>query len=117
MGGYSLAKLALTKLTAYVASEHPSITSVSLDPGIVPTDMGRSVPFLAPFMLDTPELVGGAAVWLSSGDKSFLSGRYVSSNWDVEEIELRKDEIVEEDQLKFKIKANYAANATVEMSK
>ncbi|KAJ5651864.1 hypothetical protein N7507_009290 [Penicillium longicatenatum] len=117
MGGYSLAKLALTKLTAYVASEHPSITSVSLDPGIVPTDMGRSVPFLAPFMLDTPELVGGAAVWLSSGDKSFLSGRYVSSNWDVEEIELRKGEIVEEDQLKFKIKANYAANATVEMSK
>ncbi|KAJ5797516.1 uncharacterized protein N7503_006812 [Penicillium pulvis] len=117
MGGYSLAKLALTKLTAYIASEHPTITSVSLDPGIVPTDMGCSVPFLAPFMLDSPELVGGAAVWLSSGDKNFLSGRYVSSNWDVEEIEKRKGEIVDEDQLKFKIKANFAANATVEISK
>lgn len=115
MGAYSLAKLALTKLTAYIASEHPSITSVSLDPGIVPTGMAQSVPYLAPYMLDTPELVGGAAVWLSSGDKSFLSGRYVSSNWDVEEIEMRKGEIVDEDQLKFKIKANFAANATVEM--
>ncbi|KAJ5623427.1 hypothetical protein N7490_012032 [Penicillium lividum] len=116
LGPYSLAKLALTKLTAYVASENPSITSISLDPGIVPTDMGHAVPYLAPYMLDTPELVGGTAVWASSGDKNFLSGRYVSANWDVEEIEMRKREIVDEDQLKFKVKANFATNATVQRS-
>ncbi|KAJ5930087.1 hypothetical protein N7466_005580 [Penicillium verhagenii] len=113
MGAYSLAKLALTKLTAYIGSEHPTITSVSLDPGVVPTDMARAVPYLAEFMLDTPELVGGAAVWLSSGDKRFLSGRYVSANWDVEELESRKDEIVDGNQLKFGVKGNFASNATV----
>ena len=110
---YSMSKLALTKLTAFLNYEYPAITSVSLDPGIVATDMGHSVPYLASFLLDTPELVGGAAVWLSSGDKKFLSGRYFSSNWDVEEIERRKEEIVDGNQLMFRLKGNFAENATV----
>ena len=113
MGAYSMAKLSLVKLMAYVASEHPAITTVSLDPGIVATDMGHSVPFLAPFLNDKPELVGGAAVWLSSCDRKYLSGRYVMANWDVEEIERRKDEIVEQDQLKYKVKANFTKYSDV----
>ncbi|KAJ5288794.1 hypothetical protein N7478_001824 [Penicillium angulare] len=108
MGAYSMAKLALSKLMAYIASEHPDITAVVLDPGIVATDMANSVPFLAPFLNDTPELVGGSGVWMASGDKKYLSGRYVSVNWDVEEIERRKDEIISENQLKFFIKAKFA---------
>lgn len=90
-----MSKLAVTKFTAYLNAEYPAITSVSLDPGIVPTDMGCSVSFLAPFMRDTPELCGGASVWLSSGDKKFLSGKYVSANWDVDELEKRKTEILD----------------------
>ncbi|KAL3446375.1 hypothetical protein BJX65DRAFT_309074 [Aspergillus insuetus] len=96
---YSIAKLAVTKFTSYLQSEHPTITSVSLSPGIVATDMAHSVPFLAPFIGDTHELVGGAAVWLSSGDRAFLSGRVFSANWDVEELEARKQEIVEKNLL------------------
>lgn len=93
MSSYSPAKLAVCKFTQFLALEHPGITSISLDPGVVATDMGNSVPYLAPFLGDTPELSGGAAVWLSSGDKSFLSGRYVSVCWDVEELESRQEEI------------------------
>ncbi|KAF4228079.1 hypothetical protein CNMCM6805_002465 [Aspergillus fumigatiaffinis] len=62
-------------------------------------NMGRSVPWLAPFMKDTAGLCGGTAVWLASGDRHFLSGRYVAANWDVEELEARKEEIVRENLL------------------
>ena len=32
-----------------------------------------------------------------------LSGRYVTCNWDVTELEAKKDEIVKGDKLKFKM--------------
>ncbi|KAL2833765.1 hypothetical protein BDW59DRAFT_156567 [Aspergillus cavernicola] len=95
MSSYSLSKLAVTKITAYLQAEHPAITSVSVDPGVVATDMAKSVPYMAPFMKDTPELSGGMAVWLSSGDKEFLSGKAVSVNWDVGELVAKKQEIVQ----------------------
>ncbi|KAL2834769.1 hypothetical protein BJY01DRAFT_252849 [Aspergillus pseudoustus] len=44
MGSYAITKLAVTKFTAYLHAEHPTITSVSLDPEIVATDMGNSIP-------------------------------------------------------------------------
>jgi hypothetical protein len=60
-----------------------------------------------PFAHDTPELVGGVAVWLASWEESrkFLSGRYVSANWDVEGLVGRKDEILERELLKMDINA------------
>ncbi|KAL3476705.1 hypothetical protein BJX99DRAFT_258255 [Aspergillus californicus] len=99
MASYSMAKLAVTKFTAYLHAEHPTVTSVSLDPGIVATDMGNSLPFLAPFVGDTPELVGGTGVWLASGDRAFLSGRSMTVNWDVDELEAKKQDIVDKNLL------------------
>lgn len=112
---YSPAKLAVCKFTQFLAVEHPTITSINIDPGIVATDMAHSVPYLAPFIGDTPELVGGTAVWLSSGDKSFLSGKYVLVCWDVEELERRKAEIKESKLLTFKLDGEFGRpDVTVE---
>ncbi|KAJ5707560.1 hypothetical protein N7488_007361 [Penicillium malachiteum] len=113
MGAYSMSKMAVTKLMAYVAAEHPAITAVSLDPGILATAMGQSVPYLAEVLLDKPQLVGGLAVWVSSGDRKYLSGRWLTANWDVEEIEKRKDEIVQKNLLKYRIHADFATNPIV----
>jgi len=41
------------------------------------------------------------AVWLVKEPRPWLSGRYVASNWDVDELTAKKDEIVEGDKLKF----------------
>lgn len=76
-----------------------------MHPGIVPTDMALSVAYLASMMKDTPELCGGAAVWLSSGNRSYLSGRWISVNWDVEELERREEEIQKEDLLTIMLNA------------
>ncbi|KAL3457153.1 hypothetical protein BJX64DRAFT_25625 [Aspergillus heterothallicus] len=107
LSAYSISKLAVTKLTSFLQAEHPTITSVTLDPGVVATDMAYSVPFLEPFIGDTPELVGGVAVWLASGDRSFLSGRVLAANWDVEELEARKQEIVERNLLTISYRGEF----------
>jgi len=95
----------------YVAVENPNVVAVALHPGIVDTDM--VVDMFRRFALDTPELVGGVAVWLASWDekagKEFLSGRFVSANWDVEGLVGRKEEITEKGLLKMDIKAELGA--------
>ncbi|CEN60529.1 hypothetical protein ASPCAL02965 [Aspergillus calidoustus] len=99
LDAYTVSKVAVTKLTEFLAAEYPAITSVNLDPGMVATDMGVSVPIIAAFLYDTVELASGAAVWLCSGDRKFLSGRYFLVNWDVEELEVRREEIIAENLL------------------
>ena len=113
MSSYSPSKIAVCKFTAYLARENPNFTAVSLDPGLVPTDMGHSVPYLAGFLHDTPELSGGTAVWLASGDKTFMTGRYIAANWNVEELESRKEEITDRDFLTFGLKGKFGPPGVV----
>ena len=105
ISAYALTKLVTTQLSAYLEAEYPNITAVSLHPGTVMTDM--TIEKMAPFSLDTPELTGGVGVWLSTGDKKFLSGRYTSANWDVEELEARKKEIMEGEKLKIQLGGDF----------
>ena len=48
-------------------------------------------------------LCGGVCVWLTKEKRDWLSGRYVSSTWDMETLEGMKDEILQHDKLKFRI--------------
>ncbi|OJJ42638.1 hypothetical protein ASPZODRAFT_76276 [Penicilliopsis zonata CBS 506.65] len=107
MSSYSMSKIAIAKFTEFLHMEHPQITSIGLDPGIIPTEMAVRVPFQAPFMKDTHELVGGTAVWLASGDKQYLSGRYISANWDMEELQHRKDQFSDDRLLTFALKGDF----------
>jgi short-subunit dehydrogenase len=88
---YSLGKLISLQLTPYVANENPNVVCVSLHPGIVMTDMTDEM--FKPFALDTPRLAGGTAVWLATEKAKFLSGHYVDTAWDVEELYERREEI------------------------
>jgi hypothetical protein len=88
-------------MAAYIAAESPNVTAVALHPGIVMTDSTMDV--FKQFALDTPELVGGTAVWLSTEKAAFLSGRYVAANWSVDELARRKDEIVSKGELTIQI--------------
>jgi hypothetical protein len=61
--------------------------------------MVANVEFFHQFAKDTPRLAGSAVNWLASAQATFLSGRYVSANWDVEEMLMSKEEIVEKNLL------------------
>ncbi|KAL3483883.1 hypothetical protein BJX62DRAFT_249073 [Aspergillus germanicus] len=101
LSSYSMSKMANTKLAQFLQVEHPTITCVCIDPGVVETSWTdkEALSFLLPLGRDTFELVGAVGVWVASGDKSFLSGRYLSINWDVEELEARREDIVQKDLL------------------
>ncbi|KAL7808789.1 hypothetical protein V8C44DRAFT_350817 [Trichoderma aethiopicum] len=72
---YSLSKLALTHLSAYIAVENPNVRAFSLHPGTILTDI--TTEWLVRFSKDTPALAGGTAVWLTTEEAAFLNGRYV----------------------------------------
>jgi hypothetical protein len=52
---------------------------------------------------DTPELSGGFVVWLTKGQRTWLAGRYLSANWDVDKLDTMKDEIIQGVKLKIKM--------------
>jgi NAD(P)-dependent dehydrogenase (short-subunit alcohol dehydrogenase family) len=110
LSAYGISKLAAFELMTYVAAENPNVVAVALHPGVVNTEM--TTDSFKKFALDTPELVGGVGVWLASWegvDVGFLSGRFVSANWDVEDLVAKKGDIIQGDLLKMDIKAQLGA--------
>lgn len=95
---------------AYVAAENPNVVATALHPGVVDTEMTKES--FKRFAHDTPELVGGVGVWLAGWegpDRSFLSGRFVDANWDVEDLVARKEDISEKQLLKMNLDATLGA--------
>lgn len=54
-------------------------------------------------MADDEGLAGACCVWLSKEKREWLSGRFVSCNWDVKELEAMKDRILNDDLLKYRM--------------
>ena len=66
--------------------------------------MSKDLPIAKMNLLnDTPELAGETMVWLSAEKREWLAGRYVSVNWDMNELLFKKDEIVEKELLKVRM--------------
>ena len=64
-------------------------------PGIVETAMsGPLGGFWHPFAKDHADLTGMLALYLAQPRADFLKGGMVGVNWDIEELEVHKDEIV-----------------------
>lgn len=110
LSAYGISKLTVLELMTYVAAENPTVFAVALHPGVVDTEM--TIESFKRFALDTPELVGGIGVWLAGWegvDRKFLRGRFVSANWDVDELVKRREQIESEGLLKMDLKATLGA--------
>ena len=99
---YSCSKLANAKIMEYVHHENPSWNVFNMQPGVVETDLARSVGRKAP---DKPEMPAGFAVWLASNPNArALNGKFIWANWDVNELLEKKDEIQKRDLLTLTLK-------------
>jgi NAD(P)-dependent dehydrogenase (short-subunit alcohol dehydrogenase family) len=113
---YSASKIAITRTMEIVQRENPEIRVVNVHPGLIATAMSAKAgntalstdngmdPILdfAHSAADTTIKVNLPAhfiVWAAGPEADFLSGRLVWANWDVEELKLKKEEIIQNDLL------------------
>ncbi|KAF2453572.1 hypothetical protein BDY21DRAFT_424295 [Lineolata rhizophorae] len=106
---YNISKLAMNRLIETVDSDYrdQGIQSFAVHPGVVLTDLTArhsetvAGDFWKSALTDDPRLCAGFLVWLTKEKRQWLSGRYLAANWDVEELEAKREHIVNEDALKF----------------
>ncbi|KJR82486.1 oxidoreductase, short chain dehydrogenase/reductase family [Sporothrix schenckii 1099-18] len=106
MSGYNTSKLAVCRLTEYLAAEYADkqLVAMAVHPGGVASDMSLSLPKVYHANItETPALVSDSIVYLTRSPQLWLAGRYVSVQWDLTELEAQKDEIVQKDLLKSKL--------------
>jgi len=104
--GFNISAMTENRITEAAADFYgkEGIVAYAVHPGIVGND--RPPPGMPETFLkgpDDPALCGAFCLWLLKEKREWLSGRYVSCNWDVDELESMKDEIVEKDKLKMRL--------------
>jgi NAD(P)-dependent dehydrogenase (short-subunit alcohol dehydrogenase family) len=100
--GYQTSKHAINRLCEFVDVDHgeQGVKCFAIHPGGVLTALAKNMPAqLHANLIDEPGLAAGFAVWLCSGKADWAKGRYLSSNWDVDELTGRKEQIVRDDLL------------------
>jgi NAD(P)-dependent dehydrogenase (short-subunit alcohol dehydrogenase family) len=83
--------------------EPQGITVLAVQPGVVLTDMMTKYEVLRNHIprYSSSELAGDTIVWLAKERRDWLGGRYVNCQWDMRDLEQRREEIVASDKLKF----------------
>ena len=105
---YQTSKHAINRLCEFVQVDHgdDGIKCFALHPGGVSTELGLSMPqALHAYLIDEPELAASFAVWLCSGKADWAKGRYLSANWDVDELTALQDSILRDDLLVNRLRA------------
>lgn len=99
---YQTSKHAINRLCEFINTDHgeDGIKCFAIHPGGVPTKLAKNMPEeIHSVLVDEPELAAGFIVWLSTGKADWAKGRYLSSNWDIDELLQMKDTILQEDLL------------------
>ena len=130
---YETTKLAVTRFTEFIMSDYgeQGMLAWSVHPGGVVTELASKLPkhmrnresclSYTSFSLgedgvpnrcpgecsgltDTPEVGGDTIVYLTQKRQDWLAGRYVSCTWDMPEFFAKKDEVLERDLLKVRMR-------------
>ncbi|KAI9714013.1 MAG: putative secondary metabolism biosynthetic enzyme [Bogoriella megaspora] len=106
--GYMTTKLAMVRLGEFLDVDYKEqgLLAYAVNPGGVHTDLAHNMPEFTwgPVLVDQPELCGETVPWLTSEKRDWLAGRYVSCPWDMQELLRRKEDVVEKDLLKIRLK-------------
>lgn len=106
---YGTAKHAINRLCEFVVTDHgdQGVKCFAIHPGAVKTELSTSalpVQFHST-LVDEPALPAAFAVWLSSGKADWATGRFLSANWDVDEIGSMRERILQQDLLVNRLRA------------
>ena len=107
---YGMCNLLEVQMQCYIAALNYTGAATALHPGSILTNI--TAPAFVRMSKDTFELAGGTAVWLATEEARFMSGRYMSVNWSVDELVQRQKEIIEGDLLTMELKGHFGAHNT-----
>jgi NAD(P)-dependent dehydrogenase (short-subunit alcohol dehydrogenase family) len=96
---YASSKAALARWSELLPEDVPETTArfVSVHPGSIQTAMGIKSGLADVLPSTSPKLAGDFIAWTASNEASFLNGRFVWVNWDVDDLVKGKEEIVAKD--------------------
>ena len=103
---YSTSKFAICRLVEFISTEYEKqgIVAIAIHPGGVQTELtGRMPGEMAKYLTDKPELAADTTLWLTKEPRPWLSGRMVHANWDMEELEKKKDTVLARDLFNFRM--------------
>lgn len=104
--GFNISALATDRLTEIAAETYADrgLLCYAVHPGVVKTTPPPGMDKEAlKHAHDEPDLCGAMCLWLTREKPDWLSGRYLSAGWDIDELKLKREEIVQGDKLKFKM--------------
>lgn len=105
---YQTSKHAINRLSEFVQSDHgeDGIKCFAVHPGGVATELGHNMPEnMHEYLVDSPDLAACFIVWLASGQADWAKGRYLSANWDVDELSSARTEIESNDLFVNRLRA------------
>jgi short-subunit dehydrogenase len=103
---YQTTKFALCRLTEFIDNEYyqQGLIAISLHPGAVKTELAMNMPLERQVVLtDTLELAANTLVWLARERRDWLAGRFASVSWDIEELEQKKQDVLQRNLFKFRV--------------
>ncbi|KAE9966238.1 hypothetical protein BLS_007257 [Venturia inaequalis] len=107
---YQTSKLASCRFTEFLVVEYgkQGLIALAVHPGGVKTDLANGMPeWMHKVLIDEPELAADSMVWLVRERREWLSGRFVSCTWDVDELTGKKEKILEGDLLKVRMAVEF----------
>ncbi|KAK1073202.1 hypothetical protein LTR74_001911 [Friedmanniomyces endolithicus] len=104
---YNLSKIGNNRMVQHIHNDHKKdgVQAFAVHPGAVltpQTEMHHTTQLgvgWTELLTDDVKLCGGFLTWLTREKREWLSGRYLSAAWDVDELTAMKEEIVEGDKL------------------
>ncbi|EXK30501.1 hypothetical protein FOXG_16956 [Fusarium oxysporum f. sp. lycopersici 4287] len=103
---YQTSKFVLCRFTEFIDKKYyeQGLVAISIHPGGIKTQLALNIPpAMHSHLNDRLELAADTMVWLSRERRDWLSGRFITVNWDMEELENMKKEILQRNLLKFRM--------------
>ncbi|KAI1107212.1 NAD(P)-binding protein [Jackrogersella minutella] len=103
---YQSTKFVVCRLAEFMAAEYEDqgLVCFAVHPGGIKTELAFHMPdYMHGILVDEPRLPGDCLAWLTAENRPWLSGRYVNCKWDMEELVTKKEDIVKNDLLKFRM--------------
>ncbi|KAJ9612187.1 hypothetical protein H2200_003784 [Cladophialophora chaetospira] len=96
MSAYQITKTAELRLNNFLMAEYgeQGLLAYAVHPGLVLTELSSQGPkWTHEVLTDPPRLASDTLVWLTRERREWLADRYISVNWDMDELLAKEDEI------------------------